>query len=281
MKVEMREYKDLTDFAPRYFLQVNTCGIRKLVDHNLAYLRSHGRKDYLILYIKSGTLLVCFEDEEMVPVHAGTCLVYMPGIRQKYLYSTDYMPVALYCHFVGPAADEAMKMLQPRERIAYDISDRTAFEGLFQQLTQVYYSELSRTKQKPIFNLEANGILLQIISMLSRNDTNKSNFAQNKIRVATEYFIKHFRDDIDVDSYAEQLGMSSSHFAHFFSKSVGISPYKFILNLRIDEAKELLIYSQMSIQEIAEQVGFPDASYFSRIFRKYTRSTPSEYRKRA
>lgn len=61
---------------------------------------------------------------------------------------------------------------------------------------------------------------------------------------------------------------------------MNVSPYKFILSLRIDEAKELLLFSSMSINEISEQIGFADSSYFSRIFRKYTGCSPSDWRKR-
>lgn len=277
--IDIQEYKDLTDFAPRNQIQVNTCGIRTVSDHTLAYLRSKGRKDYLILYIKSGTLLVGF-GSEMVPINAGKCLVYRPGVPQKYVYSTQFNPVAYYCHFVGPAATEAMEQLQQNQKIVYDISDRTAFEWLFQQLTQVYYAELSRVKQKPIFHLEANGMLLQLIGMLARNDMNKPGYVQSKIKLATEYFIKHFREEIDLNAFAMQMDMSISHFTHLFTKNIGISPYKFILNLRIDEAKDLLLSSQMDISEIALQVGYFDASYFSRLFRKYAGVSPTKYRKR-
>ena len=61
---------------------------------------------------------------------------------------------------------------------------------------------------------------------------------------------------------------------------MSVSPYKFILSMRMDEAKELLLFSSMSINEISEQIGFTDSSYFSRIFRKYTGYSPTSWRSR-
>ncbi|MDD3334328.1 MAG: AraC family transcriptional regulator [Eubacteriales bacterium] len=279
MMEAIKDYKDLTDFPARNCLQVNTCGIRRVIDHDLVYLRSHGRHDYLLLYIKSGWLSVEI-DGEMIRVDAGHCLIYRSSVRQMYVYSTQANPVAYYCHFVGPAADEAIAQLQPQDRIIYEIVDRTALEGLFHQLTQVYYTELFRVKHKPIFNLEANGILLQLIGMLARNDMAKTDFGQNKIWIATEYFIEHFREDIDLTEYASSLNLSISRFAHLFTQKSGISPHKFILNLRMDEAKELLLSSQMNVNEISESVGFSDPSYFSRLFCKSTGYSPTQYRNR-
>lgn len=275
----IKEYKDLTDFPARHSIQVNTCGIRRVVDRDLVYLRSHGRHDVLLLYIASGWLEVDL-DGKMVRVDAGNCLLYRSGVRQMYVYTLTANPIAYYCHFVGEAAMEAIAQLEPADKIVYGIVDRTAFEGLFHQLTQVYYAELFRVKHKPIFNLEANGILLQLIGMLVRNDIAKSNFGHNIIWIAMEYFIDHFREDIDLTEYATRLNLSISRFAHLFTQKTGVSPRRFILNLRIDEAKELLLSSGMNVNEISESVGFSDPSYFSRLFHKSTRYSPTEYRNR-
>ena len=59
----------------------------------------------------------------------------------------------------------------------------------------------------------------------------------------------------------------------------GTSPIKFVQNIRINKAKQLLIDENVSINKIAFECGYNDAFYFSRIFKKVTGVTPSEYRK--
>lgn len=273
------EYKDLTDFPARNTLQINTCGIRKTIDRNLGYLRSNGRHDYLILYIVSGWLSVKMGNS-VKQVDAGNCLLYRRGVRQEYVYYLSANPVIYYCHFVGVAADEAIARLVPDDQSIYRIVDSATFECLFHQLTQVYFTELFRVKHKPIFNLEANGYLLQLISMLEWNNTTQSNLGQNRIRIAIEYFVEHFREQISLEQYAASINLSLSRFAHLFKQRTGISPHKFIISLRIDEAKELLLSSQMMVYEISDSIGFTDPSYFSRLFHQSTGCSPSEYRNR-
>ncbi len=275
--INIPEYKDLTDFPAYHFLQINTCGIRRVVDHDLMYLRSKGRKDYLLLYIRSGTLTVWFGDIEQ-NIEAGKCLLYLPGTMQKYVYFKENNPIVLYCHFVGPAADEAIKVINPNGNILFDIHNKTIFESLFYQLTQIYYMELFRTKSKPIFHLEANGVLIQLLSMLEDAANHSSSVNENTITIAVRHFIRHYREKIDMEAYSAELNLSTSRFSHLFTKHVGMSPHKFILNLRINEAKDMLVSSMMNIAAIAAQVGFTDASYFSRLFIKYTGVTPFAYR---
>ncbi|MBQ4050975.1 MAG: helix-turn-helix domain-containing protein, partial [Oscillospiraceae bacterium] len=71
---------------------------------------------------------------------------------------------------------------------------------------------------------------------------------------------------------------SLSRFSHLFREKMGISPHRFILSRRMEEAKKLLTYSSMTVSEIAKSIGFDDPSYFSRIFRKHTGHVPTDYR---
>lgn len=81
-----------------------------------------------------------------------------------------------------------------------------------------------------------------------------------------------------MEKYAEIAHLSLGRFSHLFTKKTGMSPLKYVLSLRIEEAKELLMYSSMSISEVAVSIGIAEPSYFSRIFRKYVGLSPTEYR---
>ena len=86
-------------------------------------------------------------------------------------------------------------------------------------------------------------------------------------------------ENLSVNDYAKMFNLSESRFSHQFTEIIGISPKHYLLILRIETAKELLINSELSILQISESVGIFDQNYFSKIFRKYTNHSPTEYRK--
>jgi AraC family transcriptional regulator len=75
--------------------------------------------------------------------------------------------------------------------------------------------------------------------------------------------------------------MSAFHFAHAFREATGVPPHRYVIQRRIERAKQLLRGSELSLTEIAQRVGYSSASHFSVGFRKMTRVAPSEYRKGA
>ena len=74
--------------------------------------------------------------------------------------------------------------------------------------------------------------------------------------------------------------MSVNWFIHSFKNVMKVPPMQYIVSLRIAAAKGYLENSNKNITEIAATVGYDNALYFSRLFRKYTGMTPSEYRKK-
>ena len=73
--------------------------------------------------------------------------------------------------------------------------------------------------------------------------------------------------------------ISPYHLSHMFKQKTGYTVKQYLLRRRLGEAQIRLASTQDSVQTIAEELGFEDASYFSRIFSKYIGLTPTEYRK--
>ena len=72
--------------------------------------------------------------------------------------------------------------------------------------------------------------------------------------------------------------MSPNYFCRFFKKVTGLTFTQYLLNIRIDKAKELILKNNMPITDIAFTVGFENLGYFYRSFKKYTKHSPKEYR---
>jgi AraC-like DNA-binding protein len=99
--------------------------------------------------------------------------------------------------------------------------------------------------------------------------------ALNKV---LDYIEQHFRESIDQKGLARRFGMTPFRFSRLFKEVVGVGFMDYVLNKRMDFAKERLNHSQMPITSIGYEAGFKDPSYFARAFKQYAGCTPSEYR---
>lgn len=97
-------------------------------------------------------------------------------------------------------------------------------------------------------------------------------FVKNKI-------ISNLQLHHSIDEIAESINVSKDHLHKLFKKELGISPIKFVNNLRLEKAKELLENTFLRIKEIRTLVGINDEADFIRDFKKHYGLTPSEYRK--
>jgi len=86
-------------------------------------------------------------------------------------------------------------------------------------------------------------------------------------------------EDLSVARLATIAGYSPEHFRRLFARVFGTNPSVYVSQLRIKEASRLLVFSNSSIEEIAEQTGFSDRHHFTRVFRAATGTTPAAYRK--
>lgn len=85
--------------------------------------------------------------------------------------------------------------------------------------------------------------------------------------------------DLCVPTLATVAGMSPYYFCRAFKQSTGITPHRYVLHRRMEQAKRLLEQNQAHLLEIAQAVGFADQSQFTRVFHKMVGITPSHYRK--
>ncbi len=98
-------------------------------------------------------------------------------------------------------------------------------------------------------------------------------------RRVIEFLQARICDEPTLSQIAEQVGLSAFHFARAFKISTGVSPYRYLIQLRIIKARWLLENSDFPISEISARVGYDDPSYFARLFRREVGVTPAAYRR--
>ncbi|RME70599.1 MAG: helix-turn-helix domain-containing protein [Verrucomicrobia bacterium] len=95
---------------------------------------------------------------------------------------------------------------------------------------------------------------------------------------AIEYMEEHLADPLTREQVASVAGLSPSHFSHLMREKAGCSFTELLTRMRVDRARSLLTRTHDSLADIAQQCGFSDQSYFTRVFRKHTGKTPGSYR---
>ncbi len=95
---------------------------------------------------------------------------------------------------------------------------------------------------------------------------------------AQQWLHEHFADPLSFADVARQLGMSQRTLNRRFKLATGMSPGRYLQQLRLDQARELLRDSNLPIAEIAVSVGYQDIGYFSTLFRAQMAQSPTEYR---
>jgi AraC-like DNA-binding protein len=100
------------------------------------------------------------------------------------------------------------------------------------------------------------------------------------IQRAMRYMRAHTNDRLSVEDVARHVGMSPSHFAHRFRAIARTSPMRYLKQLRLQDARALLLADQLRVSEVAGRVGYESASHFTRDFKSYFGATPAEYVRR-
>ncbi|MDO4343939.1 MAG: response regulator [Eubacteriales bacterium] len=125
---------------------------------------------------------------------------------------------------------------------------------------------------------EATGRLLKTVIAYRLEMVNSGSQA---VATAKEYIRTHLEDfDLTLNSMAAQVGLSSNYFGFVFKQKTGVNFIKYLTNVRMQRAKELLRTTDLTSAQIADRVGFSDPNYFSVVFKKTCGMTPREYRNR-
>ncbi|MGV2788323.1 helix-turn-helix domain-containing protein [Clostridium perfringens] len=90
---------------------------------------------------------------------------------------------------------------------------------------------------------------------------------------------KYYASDIKASEVADLINLSPNYFSSLFKQDVGISFNEYLNEFRIEKAKLLLEKTPDKVRQIASQVGYQEYKYFVQVFKKFTKVTPTEYRK--
>jgi AraC family transcriptional regulator len=105
-----------------------------------------------------------------------------------------------------------------------------------------------------------------------------SGLSQASARRVQDFLQEGFADKVSVASLAELCGLSQGHFIQAFTRTFGVPPYRYLINLRLGHAVQMLVETQLPIAEVAYLSGFSSQSHLTSTMRKYRHATPAQIR---
>lgn len=253
--------------------------------------------DYELLYLEKGTLHIRIEDKHHT-LQPGDIVLFKPGREHEFISSDGdcWMPHvhfdAMYNeHFHDtPIHYKPLSECDARERMLVqddvlgqklDLPDIIRIEGhaevlgLLQRLIHAY------DRQEAEIALLAKMLVLNILYAVSKGLENPGNPQllrhRKALEAAVDYITEHYNRTIRLDELAKSATLSVFHFSRLFKQKYGRSPHQFQMRRRIEKAKELLLYSQMSVSAIAEEVGYSNVYAFSKAFKQLEHISPGKY----
>lgn len=259
-------------------LLVNSAGHYKLVKLNyLETTRLKGRPDYQILYITKGTGHFLIHGKYQ-SVSAGNIIIYYPGEPQFYYYRLEEQPEVYWIHFTGYQAEALLRQ--------YNLwGESVLYIGVDSALISLFNSVIHETQLLENDFCEMNVLMLQQLCLLLNRarEKQKSHYSNRHKDIASAvlYIHENYKEPIVIRDLADKYHMTYNWFIRCFKDFTGSSPQAYLVDMRIEKAKDLLANNSFQISEVAELVGYLDPLYFSRIFKKKTGCSPNEYKKKS
>jgi two-component system response regulator YesN len=107
----------------------------------------------------------------------------------------------------------------------------------------------------------------------------QSKYSKNAVSGAIRYMEDHYSEQLSLQHVASQIHLNATYFSHLFKKETGCSFVNFLIELRMEKAKQLLSNTDMNVTEVSGMIGYDLPNYFAKLFKQFTGYSPKEYRK--
>lgn len=232
---------------------------------------------FLLLYTISGEGTLSYAGNTM-SLSPGSCIVIDCHTFHEYYNNTSQNWNFLWLHYGGSGAAPMLDILYPEGNQPILPADPSHFE---EQLTAL----LKLTQHNDIascMEISASMHLLfqgLLFSLLETERNHQKETYSADIDTAVTFIRNNYSHPLTIDDIIRDIPISKYHFIRIFRRIMGVTPYSYLMNYRINRSKILLRSTNKSIAEIAEACGFSDTSNFISQFKKHTGIRPTHYRK--
>nr|WP_321453967.1 AraC family transcriptional regulator [uncultured Carboxylicivirga sp.] len=238
--------------------------------------RPKGINQFILIYCINGSGWISINSQK-IRIHSNQYFIIPANTPHSYA-SNEHDPWTIYwIHYAGEQAAYFSDNFETAQNIIPSSIDR--IEDRLQLFEEILLNlEMGYSFDNVVY---ANVCLMHFLASI-RYLGQFRQFRKSKSKDVIESSILFMKEQIGekmtLDELAHQANLSTSHYSMIFKKKTQQSPLDYLIQLKIQAACQLLDHSSYNIKQIANQVGYDDAYYFSRIFKKVMNISPREYR---
>jgi AraC-like DNA-binding protein len=232
--------------------------------------------EYQLVYIAEGKGRLYVSGDSCVEVAAGDAFLLRPSVWHNYFPDKKRGWVEYWIGFKGFVIDYRFAHgFFPDEKPLYKVGVRPEFVNYFTEAIEIAQKEETNYQQYLA------GIVNHLLGLTLYYDSKRSFLPRqvHDIDKARTLIRDNVYEAVSPRQIADTLSMSYTWFRKIFKKYTGMSPGKYIRNVKMEAAKDLLIYTDYPVKEIAFRLKFEDVSHFIGAFKAVMGSTPVQYRK--
>ena len=256
------------DFQFQGDLNLHYCGNR---ENSFDHKYTHTQNAYLLTFVVSGSAVLSAGSRK-IPLKDGDFYVMFPSSGVSYVTEPKIPWSIRWITLTGTQMEKLLPLmgLSP-ECPKRKSSDPETAEQILKKLFSIALKEDLSGK------LVAISLLYELLALFAKEAPPSSENAV--VSEAVAYIARHYNEkSLSVELLARRAYLNHNYFSKLFTSHMGVSPYRWILKTRMEKAKKLLYFTRLSVSSVAETVGYSDALYFSRAFRKYVGCSPVQYR---
>lgn len=198
--------------------------------------------------------------EQNTELHIGFRNIKIDGLPLNYILKENFDAPLEFKQYKDDFHKCCLEIIEEQE--ACEIGKELILKSLIMKLIALFLKETNYVKNK---------------KKIDRYDFpfyDKSNV----VKIILEYFDNNYMKNISLDDMSKNMYISSVYISKVFKEKTGESPINYLINLRLEKAKDLLISTESPVKTIAQAVGYSDAYYFSKLFKKYYGNSPCKFR---
>lgn len=230
-----------------------------------------------LYWIEEGEGYLKVGDHKVLPKPGELCLL-PADVRQSYGTTSDNTFGKYWCHFTAKVGSFNLFELL-KTPITVQVQDSERVREAFRRLVHYHNS----TEWTAAIHVQS-AMLDLIAAFVEHADPitvqAPASGAMDKMNVVLAYIDEHLSDSLTVDQLAQLVHFHPNYFIRLFKNTTGLSPIQYVNHKRMDKAKQMLAFTNMSVSAIAETLTM-DAPYFSRLFKEYTALSPTDFRELA
>jgi AraC-like DNA-binding protein len=240
--------------------------------------RSHGADQHILIYCHEGSGKVMLRKKQMA-IEPGDFVVIPAKTRHAYM-ADELNPWTIYwIHFTGTAAAHIISELekstgQQKGFLRHTDKSLALFNEIYAQLERGYGNDNL---------LYSNMCLWHYLTTFLFNDNHDLSGEpgyKDEINTAIDFLKKNITQTLTLEEIAGSVNLSPSHFSVLFKKKTGFTSIEYFNHLKVQQACQYLLFTNLRIKEIASELGIEDQYYFSRMFTKVMGMSPNTYREK-